>query len=300
MRKRTSELFTFHLAPFKDKSGMALVLTLMVVAIITAMVVEFAYGVYVNTAALHNWQTSQELSVTARSATKLASRLIADNLRSSYTKGVFEMSQKIPFEDLDGAITLRIEDENAKFNLNSLKNPDGYDFFVRLLDHLNLNPDIANKVSYWINASTEHRPRDFADIRSKNAYLDSVDELLLIPGIDRESYDKLAPYVTIYGSSDGMYLININTAAVPVLWSLSDRMTEDLAKRIVDRRELAPFKDPNEIFGVSGFAIGMIKTQYATTQGSSFHVIATADSGGVKRIVESVLEGNSVRYWKEM
>lgn len=285
---------------------MALVLVLMIVALITAMVVEFAYGVYVNTNALHNWQTSQKLSLAAKSATRLASRLISDSgatgspedtfMRDLYTKGILQMSQKIPFEDLDGTIALRIEDENAKFNLNSLKNPGGYAFFVRLLTVLDLDPDIANKVSYWINSSTDHRPKNSVSIQPKNAYLDSVDELLLIPGIDRDSYDKLLPYVTIYGSGtsdSNTFYINVNTADIPVLRSLADNTSEDLAARIISYRPLISLQS---VPGISvGFGAG-----HAVYSGNAFHVVAAAESGGIKRIIESVLQGNSVLYWKEM
>jgi hypothetical protein len=44
-----------------------------------------------------------------------------------------------------------------------------------------------------------------------------------------------------------------------------------------------------------GFGAG-----HATYSGNAFHVIATAESSGIKRIVESVLEGSTVKYWKEM
>ncbi len=306
MKKRANELFTFHLSLFADRSGMALVLVLMIVALITAMVVEFAYGVYVNTNALYNWQTSQKLSLTAKSATRLASLLISDGgvtgglgetfMKDLYTKGVLQISQKIPFEDLDGTIALRIEDENAKFNLNSLKNPDGYAFFIRLLNVLHLDPDIANIVSYWINASTDHRPKNSGGMQPKNAYLDSVDELLLIPGIDRQTYDKLLPYVTIYGSGNSdsnTFFINFNTADVPVLMSLADNVSEELAKRIISYRPLTSLQS------VPGVDMGL-GAGHVTKAGNAFHVIATAESGGIKRVVESVLEGNTVKYWKEM
>ncbi len=292
------------ISPLTDRSGMALVLVLMIVALITAMVVEFAYGVYVNTNALHNWQTSQKLSLTAKSATTLASRLISANMLEQYkTKSVFDISQKIPFEDIDGIITLRIEDENAKFNLNSLKHPDGYDFFVRLLRILDLNPDIANIVSYWINSSTENRPQNAGNIQPKNAYLDSIDELLLIPGIDRQSYDKLLPYVTIFGSGEGLFLININTADVPVLMSLSDAITRDMAENVITYRQLIPFTDKSQIQNVAGFESGSVSNPlmgHIVKDSSAFHIIATAESGGIRRIVESVLQGGRVRYWKEM
>lgn len=281
-----------------SQSGMALVITLMIVALITAMVVEFAYGVYVSTTALHNWQISQQLSVSARSATKLGAWLISGNLRNlpnSYkTKNVITISQKIPFEDIDGTITLTIEDENAKFNLNSLKTKkEGYDFFVRLLHVLNLNPDIANMVSYWINASTDHRPQNSGNIQSKNTYLDSVDELLTIPGIDRESYDRLLPYVTIYGSGNDTFLINVNTADVPVIMSLADNISIALAERIISYRPLTSLQ------AVPGVSVGL-GAGHVTIAGNAFHVVATAESGGVKRIIESVLNGNMVQYWKEM
>jgi hypothetical protein len=46
-----------------SESGMALVMTLMILALITSLVVEFAYGVYTTTAALQNWKDSQRLSL---------------------------------------------------------------------------------------------------------------------------------------------------------------------------------------------------------------------------------------------
>ena len=241
---RNDKQTSLSLSPFTDRSGMALVLVLLIVALITAMVVEFAYGVYVNTNALYNWQTSQKLSFAAKSATKLASKLITSNMLEQYkTRSAFEMSQKIPFGDLDGTITMRIEDENAKFNLNSLKARDDYPYqsFKRLLKQLNLKPEIADMVSFWISADTTHRPGGAIDLKSKNAALDSVDELLLIPGIDKESYGKLQPYVTIYGSGEGMFSININTADVPVLMSLSDAITKDMAERVITYRQITPF-----------------------------------------------------------
>jgi general secretion pathway protein K len=307
MRKKASKLFTIHYSLLTDRSGIALVITLMIVALITAMVVEFAYGVYVNTNALHNWQTSQELSVTARSATKLAARLISDSLRNSYTKGVFEMSQKIPFEDIDGTITLRIEDENAKFNLNQLggtlnvvfnQDQDPHKKFLRLVTALGLKSEVADRISDWIDPDSEPRSGD-TENKAKNAKLDSLDELLLIPGIDMETYAKLLPYVTIYTDTDNK--ININGAGVPVLMTLSDSITREMAERIVKYRESNPFKDIKEIKNA-----GVDDALYTSLQGlikkdgGSFHVIATAESGGVKRIVESVLAGNLVLYWKEM
>ena len=289
-------------------NGMALILTLMVVTIITAMVVEFAYGVYVSTNALHNWQTSQRLSLVAKSATQLGSSLLAEKTALlPYTyPGFFEMSQKAPSEELDGIINLRIEDENSKFNVNALVYANGsdnevaYAAFVRLLKALNLPTDIADRIVDWIDPDSQPRIKGSED-GAKNAPLDSIDELALIPGIDREAYERLLPYVTIYGNK----LININGAEVPVIMSLSDTIDRQMAENLISYREIAPFEKIQDIFKVAGFeTTAMPLMGYITVKGSSFRIIATASSGDVKRIIDSVVDisGNSrmVRFWKEI
>ena len=296
----------------RDDRGMALVITLLVVAILTAVVVEFAYGVYVSTNALHNWQTAQRLSLAAKSATRLGARLITANasLYPFTYPGQMEIAQKIPFDEIDGTILLRIEDENSKFNLNSLVPRNGildtgtsgpYASFLRMLRALNLKADIADRIVDWIDPDAEPRLRD-SENSAKNGYLDSIDELLLIPGIERENYERLLPYVTIYGSLPGSPAqININGAAVPVLMSLSDGINADIAARIVRYREATPFAEVGEITRV--FEGGESVIGSITVKGTAFRVLATAQAGNIKRIIESVIDttggGRVVRYWKE-
>jgi general secretion pathway protein K len=296
----------------RDNRGMALVLTLLVVAILTATVVEFAYGVYISTNALQNWQTAQRLSLAAKSATRLGARLITGNAALyPYTyPGHMEITQKIPFDEIDGTIQLRIEDENSKFNLNSLVyqnhsiNTSAYDSLIRMLKALGLKKDIADRIVDWIDTDTEPRLHD-SENSAKNGYLDSIDELLLIPGIDRESYEKLLPYITRYGTADGSPAqININGAGIPVLMSLSDSINADMAERVVRYRDATPFANVSDIFKVQGFdKLDRNILNYITVKGRAFHVLATAQAGNIKRIVESVIDisGGSrvVRYWKE-
>ncbi|MEW6001413.1 MAG: type II secretion system minor pseudopilin GspK [Nitrospirota bacterium] len=292
-----------------SQKGMALILTLMVLVIITAMVIEFSYAVYTSTNSLYNWQTSQRLSFVAKSGLKIASKAITENNRlyNYIYPGSLDFSFDRLFGNSGEEISIRIEDENSKFNMNSLVYQNGrlnekaHDFFVRLLKILNLNPDIADMIIDWIDRDSEPRLSD-SENASKNAYLDSVDEILLIQGIDRGSYDKLLPFITIYG--DGK--ININGAGIPVLMSLSDSIDRGMAERIVKYRESVPFKDWSDIYKVAGFTltvVGPFET-YITTRGTAFHVIATATSEGIKRSIESVLEisGDTAfaRYWKEI
>lgn len=302
-------------ASARNKDGMALVLTLLIVAIITAMVVEFAYGVYTNTTSLYNWQTSQQLSLAARSAVKLAAKVIAEKaLDNKNTQGSFEMAQKVPFGDLDATITLRIEDENTKFNLNSLIQPNGtldtdrYAQFVKLLQLLKLPTSIADRVADWIDPDSTPRLPD-SEAGAKNAYLDSVDELLRIPGIDKKTYGRLSRYVTIYGNASAQSgysqaVININDAGILVLSSLPG-VDESMAEKAREHRETTPFVEAQNFCDLLGIGEGCEKIRLLTTTNSHvFHVIATAESGGITRKIDSVLQvmginNATVLYWKE-
>lgn len=288
-----------------DSDGMALVVTLMVLALMTALVVEFSYGVFVNTSALHNWTAMQRLSIAAETGVRVASLGITfSNKQHSYTyPGVVEKSGLKPFDDFDGEVSLRVEDESGKFNINKIVgNKDDYYYaaFVRLLKFLEIDPSIADRVTDWIDPDSEPRIAGSED-GAKNGLFESVDELLLVKGLSRSDYDKLAPYVTIYG--DGM--ININSAQAPVLVALSDSMDRDLADRIITRRDLSPFKSNSDIVGVPGFeTLGQSLQGRITVKGSFFRVRSTAALGSLKRIIESVLQvsGNNtvIRYWLEI
>ncbi|MDH7499582.1 MAG: type II secretion system minor pseudopilin GspK [candidate division NC10 bacterium] len=294
-----------------NSRGLALILTLCLLAIITAMVVEFSYGVYISTQSLHNWQACQRLSFVARSGLRLASTTISQNARERpYTyPGASEVLYGIPFKDLEGNLSLRvrIEDEDSKFNISSLVyangilNSEAVDSLVRLLEALNLNPKMADRMIDWIDPDREPRLPD-SEKGAKNQNLDSVDEIFLIPGIDRGSCEKLLPYITIYG--DG--LVNINGAEVPVLMSLSPSIDKGMAERIVQFRESRPFERAEDILKVAGFeALGPPLMGRLTVKGTAFRVISTGSEGEVKRIIESVLESSGgkrmmVRYWKEM
>ncbi len=106
---------------------MALVITLMVVVIITAMVVEFSYGVYTGTSSLYNWRDSQRLSIMAKSGVNVAAKFLSDMVgHQSYSyPGSMELPVENPFEDFKGVLAVKIEDENSKFNVNSIVGPDG-------------------------------------------------------------------------------------------------------------------------------------------------------------------------------
>ena len=296
-----------------SEKGMALVLTLLILAMITAMVVEFVYGVYTTNAGLYNWREAQKLSLAAKSGISLTAKIISENQnRYSYTyPGSVEMPVENILKGFSGKVVIRVVDENAKFNLNSLVWPNGttnetaFDSLIRLLKNLNLDENIAYRVADWIDRDLEPRRRD-SEEGAKNDYLDSVDELLLVKGIDSEAYDKLSPLVTVYGIGQVYnHLININTASRAVIMSLDDNITETLAERVINYRALEPFNGVSDLVRVAGFEgpLGQSLMNKITVKASNFRITSVAEEDRIKRVIECVIvvKGDAflIGYWQE-
>jgi general secretion pathway protein K len=299
--------------PLRDQRGMALVVTLLALVLITALVVEFSYGVYTSTNALYNWRDSQRLSLMARSGVNVSARFLSDLLDTySYSSpGSLELPVENPFEDFEGVILVRMEDETAKFNVNALIhdngnfNEDAHRSFKRLLEILSLSDEIADRVADYIDQDSESRISG-SESGAANSALLSTDELLLIHGIRKEDYDTLVPYITVYGDRNTA-VININGADVPVLMSILDTgmgdfpITEDLAKRIIAYRENLPFEDIPQF---NSFAGTSLSSNQITVKGTFFSIKSIASSSGVMRIIETVISKRSlsppvISYWKE-
>jgi len=142
---------------------------------------------------------------------------------------------------------------------------------------------------------------------TKNGYLDSVDELLRVTGIDSHAYDTLSPLVTVYGIENVFnHLININTASRAVIMSLDDNMTEDLAERVIHYRALEPFNRVSDLVKVAGFggSLGQSLMNKLVVKASNLRITSVAEEDRIKRIIECVivLKGNTflIGYWQEI
>jgi len=289
----------------KDQKGIALVVTLLALVLITAIVVEFSYGVYTSTNNLYNWRDSQRLSIMAKSGVNVSAKYLLDILgRYSYSyPGSMELPVENPFEDFNGTIIVRIEDETSKFNINSIvykngdKNNGAYISFKSLLKILSIDEKIADRIKDWIDPDSIAELPD-SEVGAKNSPLVTVDEILLINGINKKDYDKLLPYITVYGTTDNL-VININGAEAPVLRCLSDDIDEETSKKIIKYRETNPFVNIGQVHNVATF---QTRTGVSVIfKGENFSIKSTAASGGVKRIIETVLDTSQekIRYWKE-
>jgi general secretion pathway protein K len=288
--------------PIFNQRGSAIIITVLIVTILVALVVEFAYEVYIDTAALSNWTNAQKASLIAKSGQIISSNYIkmipGDNILSELE---FPVDRDL---GPNTQLIIKIEDENAKFNINNIlyqgkTNDKSLSSLKKMFEYLNINPNLAIVIADWIDTNSEPTLPGSED-GAKNAPLWSVDELKLIPGINKDIFDKISPYLTIYGGDYLSYKININTAKLPVLISLDANMNESLAQKIIDYREITPFdnyeKIPGQLWNITGINIGVSVTNKST----NFRVTSKAIINEITRVIESVMNtSKKIQFWRE-
>ncbi len=289
------------------EEGSILVLTVMILALLVSIVVEFAYGVFVSTNALYNYRDAQRLVILAESGTRLSTDYLGDHLskRKYSTLDAFQLPMPRLDDHGEDGLMISIDDENARFNMNTIIYPNGltnekaFNTFKRLLKELSLNEEIVYRVADWIDPDGEESISD-GEINAKNGYLYSKDELLFIEGIKEREFKKLLPYVTVYGNG----MININTALFPILQSLSDDLNETLANRIIDYRDYTPFEVTTDVLKVAGLEkIGAGLLGRITVKSNVYSIRSNASFRGLSKTIESMVEMKGkkglIQYWKE-
>lgn len=298
----------------RNERGFALVLTLVVTALLIAVATEFIHEVYVETSLNRNYVNLQQASLLAESGIKGGMALIrqfGNNATDPQFLALVGQPQQL--DDERGTVSITIEDESGKLNLNAVTLPSGdpntaYDTVERrLLELLGLPAELHDTLADWVDLNDAPLPggAESSYYRSlptpysaKNGPFDTFGELGLVKGITPPILNALRGYCTVYGLD---YPININTAPAKVLEALDSDMTDALAKAIIDRRSTKPFTTPGELSNIPGMEqifpriSGIIRTN-----GAVYRLVAEATVGEVKRIVEAVVDTNgNYLYWRE-
>jgi general secretion pathway protein K len=304
----------------KNQSGFALVLTLLVTALLVALVVEFITEVYVDTSSRQGYLDGQKASLLADSGLAGGIKLLQMTLPADYSSLKDLWAKPLEIPDETGTIRVTIEEENAKLNLNYLAGPTGefnlsyYEAAHRFFKKLALPADdLCDSLADWIDSNDLPKPgggeASFYQSRTppypaRNGLLLTLEELPLIKGFNGGVLDKIRPFVTIYADyGEGAY-ININTAPREVLLALDEKMTDELADRIIDYRKITPFKFRGELSRVAGMEtiVASIKTPLRT-KGSIYRIRSEAGLNGTTRVVEAVVRiagtSSTILYWRE-
>jgi general secretion pathway protein K len=188
-----------------------------------------------------------------------------------------DWAQQLPPLPVDGGqIQGKIEDLQGRFNINNVTTQAGQTQLHNLLLALGRDPNLVQAVVDWMSGGgTVSGANDDNYTRLQPPYLaaqrpmESISELQLVAGFTPAVYAQVSPYLCalpIQGNSPT--LININTASVPVIQSLNDHISADLASQVVGERgsaplttlpqALQPFNIPNVAYNSDYFLLTVV------------------------------------------
>ncbi len=308
----------------KNEAGFALILTLVVTALMVAVVVEMIHQVYVDTSISRGFRDGQQASILAESGammvrTALAQKVDPDLLANFLAK---------PLSDDIGSLEIKINDESGKIYINGLVDAlDNYDLPTKnsllwLISLLKLQGDppdnMLDSIADWIDKNGTPRAKGaetpyYRTLKptysARNDKLMTLTELSLVKGItpaildglvDEKGKVRFRDCLTIYSNTPSS-VINVNSAPKPVLMALDKSISESVANRIINMR---PFNGPGDFQKVPELD-SLYKNsaswgaRLTTNKSSLFRVIAIAKVKESARTVEVVVSNGAFLSWQE-
>lgn len=244
-----------------QERGVALITVMLILALATILAVSMSSRQQLDihrSANIFNFEQAYQYVLGGESwAKQILKRDFDDNKIDSFEDDWATVLPPLPIEG--GQMSGQIEDLQARFNLNNLVK-DGkpnklyVERFKRLLRNIELNEDMAAMIVDWVDSNEQTgfagaEDNEYLNLspayRTGNQPMDDVSELLLIKGVDFDSYEKLRPFVCVLKSETE---INVNTASAEVLSSIVKDITLEDAKSLVEERNKEAHKKVEDFF----------------------------------------------------
>ncbi|EKD71203.1 MAG: type II secretory pathway protein LspK [uncultured bacterium] len=234
----------------KKQQGVVIVVALFIVALVATM----AY-IMMSRLARDTRQTTLILrNVQAENYAQGSIAWARDHLKNDFERQkpkqmIDPVPIQSPIKEVDGyKISSKIDDLQARFNLNNLTDAEAQRDFVRLIRAVSpaINQEQAQQltraIADWITPITADN--EFSKYylslskpyRTAHRAMQSITELRLVKGMTPALYQALEPFVAALPPPT---LINLQTASAEVLMTLSPDMTLDTAKAIQQLQKTA-------------------------------------------------------------
>lgn len=244
-----------------DERGTAIIPALLVVVIVAAAASAMALGQRLSLRRAQHLKDRAHALGLGAGGLDAAALLLAANASRTHTPGTlarWERGLADFSSDAPGALSVRIEDAQGRFNLNSLwrsggPSPADIAVFHRLLKSLDLDPSLTEALLDWLDPDLDRRPNGAEDsdylacdppYRAANRPMESSDELRWVRGFDAKSLERLRPWITALPQATE---ININTAPSRVLAALFSDAKASVGDRLAAGRENEPFGHKSQL-----------------------------------------------------
>ena len=241
--------------------GAAVLTALLLVAAAITAVVPNSVGERVAVARTAKLADLAQLRLMARGVERWAGAvLVRDGRNSLFDHTGESWNRKVDNLPVEGGTASgQITDEQGRFNLNDLltdglPDPLRVERFRRLLEHLQLNPMLADAVLDWIDKDELVRMPGGAEsasylakqhpYRAANAPIIMTSELLLVEGFSQASFLALEPYVSALPFRAS---INVNTASATILRAMVPDIDDMRLRQFLTERRDAPIENVGEL-----------------------------------------------------
>jgi general secretion pathway protein K len=241
----------------RRQRGMAVITAILVVALVASTASFMAWQQQLWMRQVENLNEQAQAREVVLAAIQWARSTLAQDARSGNIDHLDESWARAltPLPVEGGQLAGEVRDQQGLFNLNSLvragkTSASDLAVFRKLLELLQLPPDLAAAVADWIDPDTEvtypggAEDGDYLALdppyRAANRVLTTVDGLYRIKGFDAATVARLRPFVTALPQPTP---INVNTAPAEVLAAVIADLPLDQAEALVTARKGQHFKD---------------------------------------------------------
>jgi general secretion pathway protein K len=252
--------------PFRQR-GVALITAILITALVSSVALNLAWDNALDMRRTMTLLYRDQAVQVAMGAESWVSSILRADLEETDTDHLGEIwASELPglpvqSDVVQGELFGTIEDLQGRFNVNNLVDQNGevdelaLEQFQRLLLALELDPRFAGIAADWIDANREAAFPDGAEdaiytgfipaYRTPNLAITHATELAALEGMDKASFDLLAPHIVALPGRTG---INVNTATAPVLQSLGENLSASDVESLISERENGGFADMQNTF----------------------------------------------------
>ncbi len=253
-------------APRRQR-GVALITAILITALVSSVALNLAWDNALDMRRTMTLLYRDQAVQVALGAENWVQSILRDDLAETETDHLGEIwASELPglpvqSDVVQGELFGRIEDLQGRFNVNNLVDQNGevdelaLEQFRRLLIALELDPRFAGIAADWIDANLEAGFPDGAEdaiytgfvpaYRTPNLPITHATELAALEGMDKASFDILAPHIVALPGRTG---INVNTATAAVLQSLGENLSAADVESLIAERENGGFADLQNTF----------------------------------------------------
>ena len=310
--------------PARYQRGIALLATMLAVALMTLLVVEFTTSAALGYRSAANQADELRAYYLARSGIQVGVAILEQSALANLAQGNAQAgsarydslnqpwARPMPPIPVDGGLVAESRvDEDRKINVNLYLNskthqpdPIWAPIIVRLLGNLQISPDLLPILTDWLDpdsieseggAEADYYLRLAPPYEPRNAPIPTIYDLRVLKGMDDATFFKLSRYLTAV-TAQGK--VNINTASPEVLAALTPELENDqsLVEAIVKTREVEPFAVITDLKNrVSGLPETPAFLTLLTTQSSCFTITGDGAFAGTRKRIYATFKRGTIQ-----